>query len=410
MTRRMTDLLIGGFGALNGEHSRGIEHVAFSTDMESGGGVSRGNRSPVALTRLGLLAALPSPGWLECSGRMLYATLEHSDEIATLDLSGSHESLHAQVLSRVPSAGNEPTHAVVALDGYGHRHLIVANYRNGVIGVHPIDAAGRALAATQTIQGEGCGPRPAQDGPHAHWALPLPDGRVLTTDLGADRVYVHHWRGGELVRTGAVVLMPGTGPRDLHMLPSADGHWHVAVVGEWGNAVTMLELNSGLNVNQDGVGSDDVHDDGTHDDDIQIVQTLDLGGDHHDQAASLAWVSDAAISGETNAVSESSGFVYVGLRGSDRLVTLRWNGRRLQRFGSVDDDTWTGRGVSSGGSRPRHLCSIGRNLLVANETSDTLAVFQISRDGEPQEVGSIALGSPTSVLPLETHVDQPLFQ
>jgi len=66
----------------------------------------------------------------------------------------------------------------------------------------------------------------------------VPDGRVLTSDLGADRVYVHHWEHGELVREGEVVLEPGTGPRDQHLLPVASDDlahdWRVAVVGEWG--------------------------------------------------------------------------------------------------------------------------------------------------------------------------------
>lgn len=61
---------------------------------------------------------------------------------------------------------------------------------------------------------------------------------MLTSDLGADRVYVHHWEHGELVREGEVVLEPGTGPRDQHLLPVASDDlahdWRVAVVGEWG--------------------------------------------------------------------------------------------------------------------------------------------------------------------------------
>ena len=421
MEQRTIDLLIGGFGALNGEHSPGIEHYQLQgdpsqlqDDPSEVPGVRQVTAAGITLSRIGVLAELPSPGWLVRHGRMLYATLEHSDEIATLELSGSHGSLQARLISRIASAGREPTHVVVVADATGGLHLVVANYRNGVIGVHPIDETGRALEATQALLGEGRGPKPAQDGPHAHWSLPLPDGRLLTTDLGADRVYVHRWQGDELVRTGSVIFPPGTGPRDLHLLPGSDGSWHVAVVGEWGNTVSMLEhVESGRSgqSGQSDLGQSsrsdqsgqmvptDQHGDGLNghalgNEGIRIAQTVDLGGDEDkDQAASLAFVGDTALA------SGSSGFAYVGLRGSDRIVTLRWDGARLCRCGSVDDAGWKGRGVSSGGGRPRQIRAIGHSLIVANETSDSLAMFAIEQDGEPRALGAVAAGSPTSVLP-----------
>lgn len=378
----MTDVLIGGFGPLHGENSRGIEHCMLRLDAQ-GAPLTRdaGSGRGAAEYQTSVLADVPSPSWLERDGDMLYAVLEDSDEIASLRLEGAGETLHAELLGAVPSAGRGPTHAVVGIDAVGNKHLIVANYVDGVVGVHPIAADGGVLPAGQVLQGTGRGPLPAQDGPHAHWALPLPDGRVLTTDLGFDRVYVHRWQGDMLVRVGAVVVAPGTGPRDMHLLPGRGSSWRVAVVGEWANTVTILAPVFDLGAADGGRRADDG---------IDVAQTIELGGKADDQAASLAFVPG----GE-----ESFGTVCVGLRGSDRIISLRWDGEWLSRYDAEIAKPWTKRGVSSMGGRPRHICALGRLLLVANEFSDTLAVFSVAGDGEPKPVASIPAGSPSIALP-----------
>ncbi|OZG60418.1 carboxy-cis,cis-muconate cyclase [Bifidobacterium myosotis] len=357
-------------------------------------------------------------------------------------------------LSRVPASGVSPTHAVVVTDDIGGKHLIVANYADGHVCVHPIAADGTLLEATQVLAGEGHGPLPAQEGPHAHWILPLPDGRVLSTDLGADRIYVHHWRSGELVRVGMVQLAAGTGPRDLHLLPVTDkdattsgADWRVAVVGEWADTVTLLGPVPGISNKADGQNDDPAQ--SIDSDGIRVLQTVSLGGDALDQAASLAFVpwailrmgirqttdNNGSSAGEayrnpgnrnddgtrdadahgtsigysitsgspisespaTIPVDESSvaGVAYVGLRGSERIVALAWDGERLSRLAPEHEPGWRGRGIDCGGSRPRHIMRVGNVLLVANEVSNNLTVFQLGPDGKPVRVTDLASGSPT---------------
>ncbi|MBT1160349.1 beta-propeller fold lactonase family protein [Bifidobacterium sp. SO1] len=406
------DILVGGFGALQGSHSPGIEQYSLQVD---GAADNRG----AAAGRLdaknrGLLSDVPSPSWLERDGDMVYAVLENSNELAALRIEADNATIAEPVpggtstdpavrqvrlslVSRMPVPGDGPTHVAIAVDDRDQRHAVTADYVSGTVSVFPVGDDGSLEAATQHLHGEGRGPLPAQDGPHAHWILPLPDGRVLTTDLGADRVYVHRWHNGELVRVGAVMLAPGTGPRDMHILPSRDGLLRVAVVDEWGDTVTLLGCDA-------------------NDGDLQVLHTVDLGGDDLDQAASLAYVPDAALAeasssdAETHAGAESDGqaaiasaypgFAYVGLRGSERIVTLRWDGERLQRLASPDTPGWTGRGIPSGGSRPRHLRTIGRYLVAANEITDNLTVFRIAANGEPIMLGNVSVGSPTTILPL----------
>lgn len=362
------EMLVGGFGPLNDEHSKGIEQYRLSRSADSAGAVT--------LQHVALAAALPSPTWLVRDGRKLYAVLENSSRIATLRIEGEGNGEGEDAGERgglrlidegsVPVRGSGPTHATLADDDRGARHLLAANYADGSISVHPMDDQGRVLEATQLLEGSGSGPLAAQEGPHAHWVLCVPDGRVLSTDLGADRIHIHQWHGGVLQRIGSVRLLAGTGPRDMHLLPTTAPGWRVAVVGEWGNTVTVLAA--------DEAGAD-----------VHVVQSVDLGGDDGDQAASLAYVS---------------GFAYVGLRGSDRIVTLTWDGESLSRIDHPWIDGWRGRGISCGGSRPRQILAVGDLLLIANEASDGLAVFQLHADGRPEQVAVADAGSPTVLLPL----------
>ncbi|KAB8294331.1 lactonase family protein [Bifidobacterium avesanii] len=373
------DILTGGFGSLQGSHSPGIERYVLGVDEDA-----------VTVEHRELLSDVPSPAWLERDdnrdGDMLYAALENSNELAALRIERPQSDRVALTLvSRVPVPGVHPTHVAVTADDSGHRHAIVADYVDGTVVVFPVFADGSLGPAAQVLHGEGHGPLPAQEGPHAHWVLPLPDGRVLTTDLGADRIHVHRWHDGELTRVGAVTLAPGTGPRDMHVLPSHDGSLRIAVVDEWGDTVTVL----GCDTN------------GGEPADLQVLQTVDLGGDDdpRDQAASLAYAPDVVIAGNDGA-SAYPGFAYVGLRGSERIVTLRWDGDRLQRLAPIDAPGWQGRGIFSGGSRPRHLRLIGRYLIAANEVSDDLSVFRIAPNGEPIPCGNVPVGSPAVILPL----------
>ena len=400
--REMT-LLVGGFGALRGSSCPGIERVTLhvANDDTTPEGVGSSDAS-VSLRKDGLLADVPSPTWLTRHGDTLYAVLEDTNEVAAFRIdageAGDRRDVRLIPLSRVHTPGASPTHAAVVVDDLGGEHLLVANYADGHVCVHPIASDGSVLAAAQVLEGEGRGPLPAQEGPHAHWILPLPDGRVLSTDLGADRIHVHRWESGRLVHVGEVRLTPGTGPRDLHLLsvpPVADAaangsDWRVAVVGEWADTVTLLGPVSDRSNGADGS------------DGIRVLQTVGLGGDHLDQAASLAFVPWAALrdgsdddTADDDTAGSTRGLAYVGLRGSERIVALGWNGERLSRLAPEDEPGWRGRGVDCGGSRPRHILPAGNLLLVANEVSNDVTVFHLASDGEPTRVADLPSGSPT---------------
>ena len=153
------------------------------------------------------------------------------------------------------------------------------------------------------------GPLPAQEGPHAHHVLPLADGRVLTLDLGTDRVYLHRWSGARLLRYDELALPPGTGPRDL--LPLPDGR--IALLGEWSCELLLLEPAG---------------------ESFEIVQILALPGATagEDQAAALGLSADGR-------------FVFAGIRGSNRIASIALDADAARPVG------W----APSGGDWPRHL-------------------------------------------------------
>lgn len=117
-----------------------------------------------------------------------------------------------------------------------------------------------------------------------------------------------------------------------------------------------------------------------------------------DQAASLAFVPWNALQGNAGAATTSegiAGLAYVGLRGSERIVTLLWDGKRLTRLDEPDVPGWRGRGIDCAGSRPRHLLAIGNLLLAANEASNNVAIFRLSADDEPNLAAALPSGAPT---------------
>jgi 6-phosphogluconolactonase (cycloisomerase 2 family) len=181
----------------------------------------------------------------------------------------------------------------------------------------------------------------------------LPDGRVLTLDLGADRLHVHErGTGGSHTRVDSLALPAGTGPRDLHALPSGE----LALLGEWSCEVLVL----------DPAGRE-----------FEIMQILTLPGatPGQDQAAALG-------------VSVDGRFLYAGIRGADRIAVIALDDDGLRAVDSVP----------SGGRWPRHLLVDGELLHVANQLSNVIATFRIGADGIPVPLATTATPSPTCVI------------
>lgn len=211
------------------------------------------------------------------------------------------------------------------------------------------------LLALEAAVGEALPSRPSR----AHASALLPDGRIATTDLGHDAVRIWQLRGTRLVLDHTVVFPRGTGPRHLVVHPS--GHLHV--ITEYSVEVFTL-----------GVDGTDGH--------------------WHFLSATVA-PAEGASEGDTGAeisLAASREQLHVGVRGSNRIATLRvvGDGSRLEAVADVE----------SGGSWPRHHLESGRFLHVANQLSNDVATFRLDeRTGVPTTLlGTLDAGSPTCLI------------
>jgi len=304
---------------------------AYTADMdgEATGIAVLDSRDDGSLVFRSVEAATESPSYLAAGSGELFAVAEATGRV-TKFTRGDGTALLAT--ASVSSGGEAPCQLTLTAES-----VLVANYTSGTIGV--IDRAG--LELVEVLTGTGSGPHEAQDGPHAHSTHVLADGVVLSADLGADRIHRHSVAGGRLVRVSSVEVPAGTGPRDFHE-PVPGVLW---VLGELSCELLVFAVTA---------------------DGLDLVSVIGIpGAEPGDHAAAIA-------------VSDDGGFVYVGLRGSNRVAwfTASPDSLELEPQGSV----------ASGGDFPRHLLIEGNFLHVANQLSSTVSTFDTKKNGRPELV------------------------
>ncbi|UYO96975.1 lactonase family protein [Microbacterium sp. M28] len=368
----MTRFWLGGYGA-------GMDGSADGIGLLAGDA-----QSATALAYRGAVAEAPSPSWLARHSRLdvVYAALEGDAAVQAFVRTG--ESKLAPLGERVP-VGESVCHLAVAPSG---QYLVASCYGDGKVVRIGLDADGRpvpdavdkAAALRAALFGEdpdsGAAPRagvgaaasdpydtPVGTEPrvsHAHAAAFLPDGRIVTTDLGFD--LVRFWRptATGLALDHEVVLPRGTGPR--HMVVHPSGHLHV--VTEYSCEVFTLAAGP----------------DGTW---AVVSATLaspiaEVGVDF---PAELARSHDGHV-------------LYTALRGSNTIAALRVHGSgdRLESIALAD----------SGVDWPRHHLVFEGKLLVAGQRSDTVALLDLDeRTGVPVGIRHTTQApTPTHFLPV----------
>lgn len=244
-------------------------------------------------------------------------------------------------LNRQPTRGRTACHVAVLPGG----RLGVANYSYGDGGPDqavcfcPLLEDGRIDAPDSSARHRASAGRALRDRSHAHCVVVIPGSEViLVADLGLDCIIGYDMGCEEIVRLD---LPAGHGPR--HIVCHPDGR-HLYVLNELNPCVSMLEWN----------GTSLLH--------LGDVATLEL--DEHGPV-----MAGAAIQ-----LSADSRFLYTSTRGVDLIsvFAVSADGATLERVETI----------GCGGKWPRDftLTPDDRQVLVANQQSDTIAIFY--RDGE----------------------------
>ncbi|MBB6170566.1 6-phosphogluconolactonase (cycloisomerase 2 family) [Nocardiopsis mwathae] len=325
-----------------------------------------------ALTGGGVAARTDGPSFLarHPGGHLLYAVNERAEGGLTGFAVGADGALRE--LGTVPTGGSSPCHLAVHPAG---RHVIVANYADGGVAVHPIAENGAPRVACALLTHTGGGPDAArQAGPHAHHVSVAPGGRHLfVCDLGTDELRRHPL---DAAPTDSRIVGPGGGTPVAARLPAGTGPRHLAA-HPTGHLYISGELDSRVHVLRwDGAAATAVP--------LVAVPATTTP----DAAAGPNHPAELALSPDATRL-------YVANRGADTIAAFE--------VGPDGADLRPIAEVATGGARPRHFALVdGAFLVVANQGSGDLTVLRLDpATGIPQATGHrLELPDPVCVLPV----------
>lgn len=227
----------------------------------------------------------------------------------------------------------------------GNRHLVVASYHGGKVGLLSLGEDGRVGRLLDVKQHEGRSVHPErQNQPHPHSACFSPDNRYLfVPDLGLDRVRAYTIdRSRNLLQWHAdIELHPGAGPRHMAFHPAGS---YAFVINEIDSTMTSFRYDA---------EAGRLHP-------IETVPTLPPDFRGGNTCAEVA-------------LSDDGKFVYGSNRGHDSIVVYAFDAA-MGKLAFVEH-------VSTEGKHPRHFAWLpdGKHIIAANRDTDNLAVFRADR-------------------------------
>ena len=217
----------------------------------------------------------------------------------------------------------------------GQRKLVyTANYHKGLVEVYRLEND-NTLTLKDSVTYEGKGPRPEQDKSHAHYADLTPDNKLITIDLGDDKVLTYDVsEEGKISEIAAFQTPEGFGPR--HIVFSNDGKL-AYLAGELSSEVAVLEYNNGILKL------------------IQIVSTIPVDWTKHNGVAAIR-------------ISSDDRFVYVSNRGHNSIAVFEVEEDGILKLIQT---------ISTNGDFPRDfaLDNSERFIVVAHQNSTIASLF-----------------------------------
>lgn len=330
----------------------------YTSDMGGKGqGVVALGRDPNgSLVPLGPPSPIESPSFLALhpSQPVLYAVSEGARTVGAYRYGGDGT---LSAIGAPAAAGEYVCHVAVDPDG---RFLVASCWGDGSVVLVELEPDG-SLGARHT-GAPSVDPYGQARQSRAHACLMLGNGQAVTSDLGHDQLRFWRFSAADgLEQLGTERLPFGSGPR--HFAQSSRGI--VYVVTEYSAELALL---------------------------YPVAQ-----GPGHvalELQAMLPISPRGALPGDAAAevcLSADERHLYVGVRGSDRICTLRVNADGTAT--PLDE-------VACGGVWPRHHCVDRQRLIVALERSNAIAIFELQADGRVLGLPQLMpAGSPSCVLP-----------
>lgn len=293
------------------------------------------NPQSETLENLTVLIKEGNPTYLTRFDNQIYtvATAEDSGGLASYDISNEAQPI---LRNRVMAVGAAPCY--VSYDA--ERQLAFsANYHLGTVQSYQVSLDGQ-LELADSVQYEGSGPHPNQQTAHAHFADLTPDNRLVTCDLGCDRVYTYDVDAdGQLTEVACFKAIPGSGPRHLVFHPTAPVAY---LFGELDSSLTTLHYNQ---------------ENGT------FTQA------HHYSTLPEAFTGES--SGAAIRISQDGQFLYLSNRGHDSIVVFAIQTDQPEVAKAIQ---W----IATEGSGPRdfNLSEDDSYLVVGHQFTDNLTLFK----------------------------------
>ena len=174
--------------------------------------------------QMGVIAsAAPSSLALDASERFLYAVNEvdeygglPSGTVEAYAINAADGNLTLVNRQNLSLSATAPRHAAVSPDGGS---LVVAVHGGGAYNVLPLGIDGSVGAVSGILKETGSGPHDEQRSAHPQMVVFDRSGRVVSADLGSDRLSVLKLDTAPLSITGRFAAQAGAGPRQIAFHP-----------------------------------------------------------------------------------------------------------------------------------------------------------------------------------------------
>jgi len=320
------ELLVGTY---TGKGSKGIYLLDF--DQNSG---------KLSNERLLIETSNPSFVTYDRDKKFVYAVNEGREgQVSSFQWNSDRSAL--QAVNQQSSEGSSPCYLELNPE---EDLLAVANYSSGNLSIYKIGNGGEIQPMPTVIQHEGAGPvKPNQESPRAHCVRFDPNGHFLyAVDLGIDQIISYPVLNGEVGKAVSSIAMdPGDGPRHFIFHPSLNLAF---VVNELGSSVVSMKID---------------HKTGK-------LARIDKASTLPNDFTGKNYCADIHIT-------SNGKFLYASNRGHQSIAIFEVSeDGKLRRIGIE----------SVHGEWPRNftLSPDEKHLLVANQNSDNITVFNINQE------------------------------